>query len=70
MGNLGTTEIILIALVLLLIVGGSKLTDLGRSLGESQRELKKVKKEYEEIKKEIKDPSSREVSKGQEVQNE
>ncbi len=45
--NLGTTEIIIIAVVLLVLFGGKKLPELARGLGQSGRELKKAKAELE-----------------------
>lgn len=49
--NLGTTEIIIIAVVLLVMFGGKKLPELARGLGESGKELKKAKKELTEAMK-------------------
>lgn len=46
-GNLGTTEWIIIGLVIMLLFGGKKLTELARGLGESGKELKRVKKEFQ-----------------------
>jgi sec-independent protein translocase protein TatA len=37
----GTPELLIIAVVLLLLFGSTKLPNLARSLGEAQRELKK-----------------------------
>lgn len=54
MFNLGTTEIIVIAVVLLVLFGGKKLPELARGLGESGRELKKAKAELEQSLNEIK----------------
>lgn len=45
--NLGTTEIIIIAVILLILFGGKKLPELARGLGQSGRELKKAKAELE-----------------------
>ena len=45
--NIGTTEIIIIAVVLLVLFGGKKIPELARGLGQSGRELKKAKKELE-----------------------
>lgn len=45
--NLGTTEIIIIAVVLLILFGGKKLPELARGLGQSGKELKKAKTELE-----------------------
>ncbi len=54
MFNLGTTEILIIAIVLLVLFGGKKLPELARGLGESGRELKKAKQELESSLKDIK----------------
>lgn len=43
--NIGTTEIVIIFLVVLLLFGGKKLNELARGLGESTKEAKKVKDE-------------------------
>jgi sec-independent protein translocase protein TatA len=48
MGNLGVTEILLIAVVLLLLFGPSKLPELGKSLGRSIQEFKKASRELTE----------------------
>ncbi|MEE9415822.1 MAG: twin-arginine translocase TatA/TatE family subunit [Acidimicrobiales bacterium] len=40
MGSLGTPELIIILLVLLLVFGGSQLPKLARSLGTAQKEFK------------------------------
>ena len=45
--NLGTTEIIIIAVVFLILFGGKKLPELARGLGQSGRELEKAKAELE-----------------------
>jgi sec-independent protein translocase protein TatA len=41
MGGVGTTEIIIIAVVLLVLFGGKKLPELARGLGEAIKEFKK-----------------------------
>lgn len=48
LGNIGTTELIIIGLVLLFLFGGKKLTEMAKGAGETGRELKKVKKEFQE----------------------
>ena len=49
-GNLGTGEIVIIALVVLLLFGGKKLPELARGLGRGIREFKDAS---EGIKREI-----------------
>ncbi|MFC1654035.1 twin-arginine translocase TatA/TatE family subunit [Patescibacteria group bacterium] len=44
--NIGTVEIIIIAVVLLILFGGKKLPELAKGIGESGRELKKAQKEF------------------------
>ena len=48
MFGLGTQEIILILIIVLLLFGANKLPELARSLGVSVREFKKAMKEIEE----------------------
>ncbi|MCX6816690.1 MAG: twin-arginine translocase TatA/TatE family subunit [Candidatus Beckwithbacteria bacterium] len=50
--NLGTGEIIVIALVLLVLFGSKKLPELARGLGQSVKELKKAK---QDLQKSLKD---------------
>jgi len=45
MGNLGMTEILLIAGILLIFFGPSKLPELGKALGKGIQEFKKAGKE-------------------------
>lgn len=40
--NIGTTEIVVVALVLLVLFGGKKLPELARGVGDSIREFKKA----------------------------
>lgn len=44
-GRLGTVEIIIIALVLLLLFGGKKIPELIRGIGEAIKEFRKGAKE-------------------------
>lgn len=39
--NLGTTELLIILAIILLLFGGKKLPQLSRSIGESLKELRK-----------------------------
>lgn len=45
LGNLGTGEIILIALIVLLLFGGKKIPELMKGLGSGIKEFKKAAKE-------------------------
>ncbi|MDV0444705.1 Sec-independent protein translocase protein TatA [Methanimicrococcus sp. At1] len=58
-GGLGTTEIILIVAVIVLLFGASKLPELARSAGKSAGEFKKAQKEaeisYKEFENSLKD---------------
>lgn len=49
--GIGNTEIIIIAVVLLVLFGGRKLPELGRGLGESIKELKKAMSPEDDKKK-------------------
>jgi sec-independent protein translocase protein TatA len=40
MGSLGSSELIIILVILLVLFGGAKLPKLARSLGEAKREFK------------------------------
>ena len=46
--NLGSTEIIIIALVILLLFGGKKIPELMRGLGKGVAQFKKGMKDIEE----------------------
>lgn len=48
--NIGTTEIIVIALLLILFFGGKKMIELARGLGESKKEFSKITKDLKENK--------------------
>jgi sec-independent protein translocase protein TatA len=48
MFGLGTQEIVLILIILLLLFGANKLPELARSLGVSVREFKKAMKDIED----------------------
>ena len=45
--NIGTTEILVVGILLVLFFGGKKMTELARGLGESGKELKKAKRELD-----------------------
>ena len=40
MGSLGTPELVIILIIVLLVFGGAKLPQLARSLGQAQKEFK------------------------------
>jgi len=47
--QIGTTEIVIIALVLLVLFGSKFLPKVGKGLGESEKELKKASKELKDV---------------------
>jgi sec-independent protein translocase protein TatA len=51
MGNIGATEILMIALVALLLFGAGRLADIGKGLGQGIKNFKQGLKEAEEIDK-------------------
>ncbi len=53
--NIGTTEWIVIALVVLLLFGGKKIPEFFRGIGEAVREFKKASKDEPEAKEEKKE---------------
>lgn len=54
LGKFGIWEILLILIVVLLVFGGSKLSGVGKALGQSIREFKKEIKADDEDKEEKK----------------
>jgi sec-independent protein translocase protein TatA len=52
--NIGTTEILVIILVLIVLFGGNKIADVAKGLGEATKEFKKAQKEIEDTKTELK----------------
>ncbi len=42
--NIGTTEIIIIAIVVLVLFGGKKLPELGKGMGDAIKEFKRAVK--------------------------
>jgi len=49
MGNIGPTEILLIALVALLLFGAGRIADIGKGLGQGIKNFKQGLKEAEDI---------------------
>lgn len=59
LGNIGTGEIVVIALVVLLLFGGKKIPELMRGLGRGVKSFKDGLNEVEtELKKDISEPAS------------
>jgi sec-independent protein translocase protein TatA len=52
--NIGSTEILVIVLVLVVLFGGTKISSLARGLGEATKELKKAKDEIDDTQDELK----------------
>jgi sec-independent protein translocase protein TatA len=50
-GGIGLTELIIIAVILLILFGGKKLPELGRGMGEAIKEVKGATKETDTKKK-------------------
>ena len=48
--NIGTTEILIIVLVLIVLFGGNKISEVAKGLGEATKEFKKAQKEVENTK--------------------
>jgi sec-independent protein translocase protein TatA len=48
--NIGTTEIVIVAVVILIFFGGKKLPELAKGIGEAIREFKKSAKDDDEPK--------------------
>ncbi|HZU81997.1 MAG TPA: twin-arginine translocase TatA/TatE family subunit [Polyangiaceae bacterium] len=49
MGNVGVTEILLIALVALLLFGAGRIADIGKGLGQGIKNFKQGLKEADEL---------------------
>ena len=49
MGNIGVTEIMLIAVVALILFGAGRIADVGKGLGQGIKNFKQGLKEAEEI---------------------
>ncbi len=48
--NIGTTEIIVIAILIIVLFGGKKIPELMRGIGQSIKEFRKASKESKEDK--------------------
>lgn len=47
LSNLGTVEVIIIGIILLVFFGSKKINELARGLGEATKEAKKIQKEIQ-----------------------
>ena len=56
LNNIGPTELIVILIVLVILFGGNKLTELAKGAGEATREFKKATKDIEDTKAEVNKP--------------
>ncbi len=53
------TEAVIILIILVVVFGGKKITELARGAGEATKELKNIKKDYEKAVKEVTDMESK-----------
>ncbi len=60
LGNIGSGEWLVIGLVVLVLFGNKKMTEVAKGLGESGRELKKARKEFEKALNEDDEDDSKE----------
>ena len=58
MPNIGTTELVLFLLIILIIFGAGKLPQVGESLGKAVKGFRETQKEIENTKEELKDAVS------------
>jgi sec-independent protein translocase protein TatA len=59
MGNIGVTEVLLIALVALLLFGAGRIADIGKGLGQGIKNFKQGLKEAGELDEDKKDVASK-----------
>jgi TatA/E family protein of Tat protein translocase len=57
--NIGPTELIIIAIILVILFGSKVVAKLGRTSGETFREIKNIKKEFTEAIQDDKEPSNK-----------
>jgi len=67
-GPLGTTEMIIIAVLILVLFGAKKLPSFARSLGKSMGEFKKAREEFEHELTNAQEEASKPAAKPQEQQ--
>lgn len=58
--NIGPTELIIIAIILVILFGSKVVAKLGRTSGETFREIKNIKKEFTEAIQDDKEPGNKE----------
>ena len=58
MPNIGTTELVLFLLIILIIFGAGKLPQVGESLGKAVKGFRETQKEIESTKEELKEAVS------------
>lgn len=67
MGSFGTTEIIIIAILVLVLFGAKRIPELAKGLGQGIKEFRKasndIKKEIEDSSRDIDDAVNREETK-------
>ncbi|MDO8488152.1 MAG: twin-arginine translocase TatA/TatE family subunit [bacterium] len=51
--NIGPSELIIVAIVIIVLFGSRMLVGMSRKLGESTKEINKVRKELKTIKEEV-----------------
>lgn len=68
MGSLGSTELIIILIIILLVFGSTKLPKLARSLGQAQKEFKSGMTDAEREENEEREEKARAIESKGEVQ--
>lgn len=68
MGSLGSTELIIILIIILLVFGSTKLPKLARSLGQAQKEFKSGMTDAEREENEEREERARAIESKGEVQ--
>ena len=54
MGNIGATELLVIALIAVLLFGAGRIADIGKGLGQGIKNFKQGLKEADEVGKDVK----------------